>query len=620
MKKAAGQDLLIVLALAAITALAFAPVATYPFIRLDDYGYVVDNTHIHEGPTPEALTWAWTTFEKANWHPLTWWSHMLDYRLYEADAGGHHLTNLILHILNALVLFGVLRKITGARWRSALVAAWFAVHPLHIETVAWISERKDVLSTLFGLLAIGAYAAWTREGGTRRYVTTLLLFAASLASKPMLVTLPLVFLLLDYWPLNRIPDLRDGKVLWNRLREKVPLFVLSVASSAVTVAAQRAGGALSDVENVPLTLRTANAAISYWRYIGKMLWPRELSIFYTYPSLEGGAGWSAGLTAAAVAGLIVATVLVFMARRRWAVIGWLWFLGTLVPVIGLVQVGRQAMADRYTYLPLVGLFIMLAWAGGEVCARFANRRALRAATAVAAALTVAACATGTRRQVGYWQDSITLFEHALTIAPDASSVHNNLGVELVLVRDWDRAEHHFQRARDIAPESPEAYFNLGRLLAGRGRSAKAAENLKRAAEIQPDRAASHFHLGLALRQDGRPEEAVLHLREAVRLDPTWVAALNQAAWLLATSSDAAVRDPATALRLADRAAELTEYRDPNTLDSLAAAFAASGRFDRAVETATVAQRLAAAQGNQRKAAALGRRLEAYRRGKPWVTP
>jgi Flp pilus assembly protein TadD len=452
-------------------------------------------------------------------------------------------------------------------------------------------------------------------------VTTLALFAASLASKPMLVTLPFVLLLLDYWPLNRISDPRDTKVLWQRVREKIPLFVLSVASSVLTVLAQRAAGALSDVDNVPLTLRAANAAISYWRYIGKTLWPRDLSIFYTYPSLEGSAAWSAGQIVAAVAGLVAVTaVFVLLIRGRWAVTGWMWFLGTLVPVIGLVQVGRQGMADRYTYLPLVGLFVILAWGGHELCARLGNRRPLRAVLVAAAVLALALCATATRRQLGYWQDSITLFEHALTIAPNASTVHNNLGIELVLVQEWDRAERHFGRARDIAPESPEAYFNLGRLLAGRGRPAEAVEHLKRAVEIRPDRATSHFHLGLALRQDGRSAEAVRHLHEAARLDPTSVAALNQAAWLLATCADSTVRDPAAALELAEQAVRLTESRDPNTLDSLAAAFAASGRYDRAVETATLAARLATEQGNLRKAETMQRRLEAYRQGRPWLTP
>jgi len=619
MWKPDGQDLLIALALTAITIAVFAPVLDAPFIRLDDYGYVVDNTHIHGGLTPEALVWAWTTFEKANWHPLTWWSHMLDYGVYGDDAGGHHLTNLILHVLNALVLFGVLRKLSGARWRSALVAALFAVHPLHVESVAWVSERKDVLSTLFGLLAIGAYVAWTREGGARRYLTTTLLFAASLASKPMLVTLPFIFLLLDYWPLNRITDLRDTGVLWRRIREKIPFALLSVVSSVLTIAAQRSGGALSDVANLPLAMRTANAAISYWRYIGKALWPQELSIFYTYPSLEGGSGWSMGQSLSAVVGLVAVTVIVVRSRGRWAATGWLWFLGMLIPVIGLVQVGRQAMADRYTYLPLVGLFVVLAWAGAALCERFGQARWLRAVLATVAVLAIVSCAMGARRQVGYWKDSITLFEHALSVAPDATTVHNNLGIELILAREWDRAEHHLERARDGAPESPEAYFNLGRLFVGRGRSEEAVKNLARAVEIEPGRAASQFHLGLALRQAGRSAEAVGPFRAAAQLDPTWVAALNQAAWLLATCSDATVREPGVALELAQRAVQLTQSQDPNTLDSLAAAWAASGQFDRAIETASQAARLATEQGNQRKAETMQRRLQAYRQGQPWIS-
>ncbi len=621
MKKPAGRDLLIVLALAAVTVAAFVPVLDAPFLRLDDYGYVVDNTHIHDGPTPAALAWAWTTFEKANWHPLTWWSHMLDYRLFGDDASGHHRTNLILHVLNAAILFGVLRSLTGSRWRSAWVAALFAVHPLHVETVAWISERKDLLSTLFGLLAIGAYTAWTRHGGTRRYALLMILFGASLASKPMLVTLPFVLLLLDYWPLNRLPDLRDRSVVWQRLREKLPLLALSAISSVLTVMAQKSAGTISGVEALPLATRIANAAVSYWRYIAKTIWPQELSIFYTYPALEGTPGWSAAQALAAVAGLIVVTAgFVLLAKRRWAMTGWLWFLGMLVPVIGLVQVGWQSMADRYTYLPLTGLFVIVAWAVAAAGAKFANTKSFKIAVAVIALVVVAACALQTRRQAGYWQDSIALFEHALTIAPNATTVHNNLGIELIYKRDWERAEHHFTRARDIAPQSPEAYFNLGRLLLSRGRGAEAIENLKRCADIRPDRADTHFHLGLAYRQGGRASEAIRHFREAVTLEPTSVAALSQAAWLLATTEDATARRPAEAVELAQRAVQLTGRRDPNTLDTLAAAFASAGDFDAAVETATLAAQLAADLGDTRKVETLRRRLEVYRQGRPWITP
>ena len=605
MEPALGRhDLLIALALVAIVVVAFAPVTDDPFIRLDDYGYVVDNTHIHDGPTPQALAWAWTAFEKANWHPLTWWSHMIDYRLYGADAGGHHRTNLFLHILNALVLFAVLRKITAARWRSALVAALFAVHPLHVETVAWISERKDVLSTLFGLLAIGAYAGWTRKAGLWRYATALVLFAASLASKPMLVTLPLLLLLIDYWPLQR--SLAPRLIV-----EKVPFLMLSALSSVLTVAAQRAGGAFSDMTVLPLSMRAANAAISYWRYIARMFWPKDLSIFYTYQS------WTPGQIAAATIGLIAVTWLVFAVKRRWAVTGWLAYLGMLVPVIGLVQVGRQSMADRYTYLPLIGLFILLAWGLEELCA---GRRRVKFAVVALAMIAVAASAVGTRKQVGYWKDSVTLFEHGLQVSPESLTLHNNLGIERSVMRQWDRAEHHFVRAREIEPNSPEAYFNLGRLLVGLGRTSEAIENLERAVEIHPERAASHFHLAIALRSTGRSKDIVRHFREAARLDSTWVAALNQAAWLLATSADASVRDPAEALRLAERASRLTGYGDANTLDSLSAALAASGQFEQAIETVTRAERIATAQGNSRKADTLRRRLESYRNGLPWITP
>jgi Flp pilus assembly protein TadD len=615
------QDLLIALALVAVTVAAFAPVVDDPFIRLDDYGYVVDNSHIHAGPTPQALAWAWTTFEKANWHPLTWWSHMIDYRLYGADAGGHHRTNLILHVLNSLVLFALLRKITATRWRSALVAALFAVHPLHVETVAWIAERKDVLSTLFGLLAIGAYAGWTRKGGVRRYATALLLFAASLASKPMLVTLPLVLLLLDYWPLGRIVGLRRrGGIPLKLVVEKIPFLALSGASSVLTVIAQRSGGALADMSALPLTTRAANAAVSYWRYIGKMIWPRDLSIFYGYPSLEGLETWASWQIVAATSGLIAVTGVILVIKRRWAVTGWFVYLGVLVPVIGLVQVGRQSIADRYTYLPLVGLFILVAWGLGELCTALEGRRVLHNAVVVTALLAVVACAVGTRRQVGFWSDSVTLFEHALEVSPESSTVHNNLGIERALLGQWDRAERHFARARDLAPESPEAYFNLGRLLAGRGRAAEAIENLARAVEIHPGRAASHFYLGVALRQAGRPGDAVRHFREAARLDPTWLAPLNQAAWLLATSADAKVRDAGEALRLAEHASRLTDYADANTLDSLSAAFAASGQFEQAVETATRAMKIATTQGNSRKAETLRRRIEFYRQGRPWISP
>jgi Flp pilus assembly protein TadD len=601
------KNVLLVLGLVVVTAIAFAPVTGHPFVRLDDYGYVVDNARVLEGPTAGNLAWAWTAFEMANWHPLTWWSHMLDARIHGTDAGGHHLTNLVLHALNAVLLFAILFRLTAARWRSVVVAALFAVHPLHVETVAWVAERKDVLSTLFGLLAVGAYAAWVRGAGAWRYALALLLFAASLASKPMLVTLPMILLLLDYGVFKRIPS-----ALRRALVEKIPFLALSGVSVGLTLAAQR--GAMADVAVIPWSLRLGNAAISYWRYIAKMLWPADLSIFYTYPSLGG---WPFVQVACAVIGLVAVSVLVWRSGRRWAVTGWLFYLGTLVPVIGLVQVGRQSMADRYTYVPLIGLFVLAVWGAAALGEKLGDGRPVRAGMAVVGVALVLACTLGTRRQLGYWADSVTLFEHGLEISPDALTLHNNLGIEFAVRKDWDKAERHLVRATQIAPDGPEAYFNLGRVQAGLGRSEDAIASLRRALELYPERAESWFELGILLRRTGRAGDAVAHFREAARLKPGFIAALNQAAWLLATHVDPAVRDPAEALRLAESAARL--QRDAATLDTLAAALAANGRFEEAVRTAEEALGSATATGNSRKAAALLERIESYRQERPHVT-
>ncbi len=619
------KDAVLAAGLAAITAIAFAPVVDYPFIRLDDYGYVADNARVQAGPTLDNLAWAWSAFEMANWHPLTWWSHMVDWSIHGDDAGGHHLTNLILHIVNALLLFAVLRRITDTRWCSVWVAALFAVHPLHVETVAWIAERKDVLSTLFGLLALAAYAGWARKGGLPRYVLVLLCFVASLASKPMLVTLPLVFVLLDYGVFDRIPAPYGGpaarnatlKALGRSLLEKIPLLVLSIASSVLTMNAQR--GALADVEGLPLAMRTGNAAISYGRYLAKTIWPTDLSIFYTYPGLEGGRGWATWQIALAVSGLVLASCAVLLLRRRWAVAAWFVYLGTLVPVIGLVQVGRQAMADRYTYVPLIGVFALVAWGAAELRSKLGGGRASRAVLAVVALGIVAASAAGARYQLGYWRDSITLFEHGLAISPNALTLHNNLGIERTLQQDWARAEEHFRRSLEIEPNGPEANFNLGRLLAGQGRPADAIDYLARSVEFEPGRSTTRFQLAIALRQTGRAAESIPHFREAARLDPGSIAALNQAAWLLATYVEESLRDPAAALGFAERAAALTNHSDAAALDTLAAALAANGRFDEAVQTAERALGIAEKQGNRPKADALRCRIAGYREGRAHIT-
>lgn len=627
-RRAPVLELGLAVVLLAITLATFAPVASYPFIRLDDPGYVVDNPHVRAGLTWAGMRWALTTYAMGNWHPVTWWSHMLDIHLFGLDAGRHHLMSLGLHGLSAVALFAMLRRLTGSRWRSAAVAALFAVHPLRLESVVWIAERKDVLGALFGWLAVLAWVAWTRRHGFGRYALALGLFALSLGAKPMLVTLPFLLLLLDYWPLERLCRRRDDRpsltVLFQGaiglLPEKLPFIGLSLASATITFVAQRAGGAVSDTESLPLLVRVGNAALSYLRYLGKLAWPAELSIFYSYPSPEAWTGWLAGISLLSTAGLPLTVWAAWRFRPRWVVVGWLWFLGTLVPVIGLVQVGRQAMADRYTYVPSVGIYLLVVWGAAHVARRWESRAPARLAIGLAFAGMLVATAAATRHQLGYWRDSVTLFSRGLEVSPAAATLHNNLGIERGLRGEMDAALHHFQRAAELAPNDPEPHFNAGRLLADRGRYAEALAPLERAAALRPDRAEPHFHLGLAWRGLGRPELARGSLRRAVQLRPNWVAALTQTAWLLATGPSAERPEVLEAITLAERAAELTGRQDPFALDTLAAAHAAAGSFEEAIAWAERSlSLLERARAEPTRVQAVRDRLEHYRRGEPFRT-
>jgi Tfp pilus assembly protein PilF len=611
------RNLIIALCLVVITAGVYTGLLGSSFIRLDDDEYVTRNPRVAAGLTGDGFAWAWTSFHAGNWHPLTWLSHMLDGELFGLDPAGHHATNLVLHLLNTLLLFCGLAYMTGSRWPSAFVAALFALHPLHVESVAWVSERKDLLSAFFGLSAIWCYAIWVRRGGAGRYLAIVALLALGLMAKPMLVTLPFVLLLLDYWPLGRIdPRAEDrGATLHRLIVEKLPLLALSAASSIVTVLAQRAGGAVSAVETVPLHLRAANALLSYGRYLGKMLWPDELSIFYPHPLLRGAGDWPVWPTVVSGLLLVVLTVVLLRSGRRYAVVGWLWYLGTLVPVIGLVQVGLQAMADRYTYLPLIGPFVVVAWAGVELHERLRTRGAARLFVPLAALIVVVACAATTHRQVGYWRDSIRLFEHAVRVAPGAATIHNNLGIELAVGGRGDKAIEQFRLALASVPDYPDACYNLGFALAGRGEYDEAIEHYEAALRLRPEHPLTHQQLGLALAHAGRPAEAVERFREAATLRPDWVAPLNSAAWMLATDPDPAVRDPEAALRLALRADELTGHRDPTVLDTLATAHAAAGQYDRARELTERALALGPPPG---AVDAIRARLQLYRQNRPFV--
>lgn len=556
------RTLIISLFLISATLAVFRQVHDHEFTNYDDHIYVTENIHVLKGLTAHGVIWAFTTTHAANWHPLTWLSHMLDCQLYGLKPGGHHLTSVILHLANTLLLFFLLRKMTGALWRSGFAAALFALHPLHVESVAWVAERKDVLSTLFWLLAIWTYIGYVERPKLKRYLLALFAFTLGLMAKPMVVTLPFVLLLLDYWPLGRLqPDqlagtdsaisIRPSKLNSRALRliwEKIPFFLLTAASSVVTFVVQESGGAVRNLDGLPTNVRMANALVSYVRYIGKMLWPQDLAVFYPHP------GHTLPLWQIAGAGLVLffITFAVLRAGQRYPylVVGWLWYLGTLVPVIGFVQIGAQAMADRYTYIPLVGLFIITAWGLGDVTANWDHRRV---AIPMATSLVLFALILCTHRQIQHWRDSITLFKHtlsvttnnciihnnlgvaflergeiikasqqftdALTVDPRSLKAHTNLGLTLVSMGDLDGGIAHYHRALRLQPNISEVHYNLSNALAQQGKVEEAMSHLYRALEIEPNHTKAHNNLGVIFARQGRFKEAIAHFEKALRLKP-----------------------------------------------------------------------------------------------------
>jgi Flp pilus assembly protein TadD len=529
---------LICLALVVAVFAVFWQVHTHDFVNFDDQEYVTDNPHVRAGLTVQGTAWAFTTFDAGNWHPLTWLSHMLDCQLFGLNPAGHHLASVVLHLANTLLLLLILHRMTGALWRSALVAALFAIHPLHVESVAWVAERKDVLSTLFWLLTIWAYLGYVKRPSPGRYLLVLFAFACGLMAKPMVVTLPFVLLLLDYWPLARMdrglphdgedlqPHAARGSgehpvTLLRLLWEKVPLLALSAVSSVVTFIAQRSGGAVEILDVVPVESRLGNALVSYVKYIGKMLWPNHLAIFYPHPG-DSPPWWQ---TAGAALLLTCITLLVVREaqRRPHLITGWLWYVGTLVPVIGMVQVGGQAMADRYTYVPLIGLFVVVAWSLADLAKTW---RYGRLASVVAVGATLSVLTICTWKQVRYWGNSLTLFEHALRVTTNNFVAENNLANALVSQNRLQEAIPHYARAIEIKPTHVEAYNNMGVLLASQGRFREASAYYLRALELKPDSAETHNNLGVALVQLGKVEEATLHYLKATKLKPDYAEAHN----------------------------------------------------------------------------------------------
>jgi len=670
--------------LAAATLFAFAGVLQNGWVFYDDPRYVYENPHVNQGLRPGNALWFLSHAHGENWHPLTSWSHLLDVQLFGLDPAGPHAVNLALHVLNAVLLVLVLYRLTGGWWRSVAVGALFALHPLRVESVAWVSERKDVLSGLLFVLTLEAYRRWVARPGRLRHAALIAAFVLGLMAKPMLVTVPFVLVLLDVWPLGRLRGQAGergagapARPLPGLIAEKWPLFALAAASAVVTFLVQREGGAVASVEAIPLGRRLANALVSCWHYIGKTLWPDRLAPFYP---MTPSPGW---VQAVAAAGLVLVTLVVAgqVRKRPYLAVGWFWYLGMLVPVIGLIQVGAQAHADRYTYLPVIGLAIALTWGVGDLVAR---SRASRIVAATACALALVGLSTATVRQVALWKDTWTLFSHTLAVTHENPVAHQNLGDVLLKRGEVLPAMRHYEEVLRLEPgfadahnklgsalgslgrfdeaiaqfreairlgENAEFRHNLGFAFAKQGRTNDAIREYEAALRLDHDHYLSLVHLGEALGSCGRLPEAEVPLRRALELRPADLEsrrllaitlvrqerveeavdvygeilrrspddldALNNVAWIRATHAEAARRNGAEAVRLAERARDRSPAPEAVLFSTLAAAYAEAGRFPDAVGACERAIELAKSTGDVQQAAAFTRQLARYRKNQPF---
>ena len=558
--------------MAGITWFVFGQTRTYPFVNFDDPEYVYEVPEINHGLTVQGLAWAFTHLPSPNWYPLTNISHMLEAQLYGMRAGGYHLTNVLLHTLSAILLFFVLWKSTSSLWRSAFIAAVFAIHPLRVESVAWITERKDVLSGIFFMLTLSGYLAYARRPTLIRYGIVFILLACGLMSKPMLVTTPFVLLLLDYWPLDRATDFRA----WCRLiAEKIPLLALSAASCAVTVFAQTV--AESSRAPLPLLLRLGNAGVSAMIYIGQMFWPIDLAVFYPrmHDQLDS---WLVMIPAALIIGISLIAILV---RRRhpYVFVGWFWYLVMLTPVLGIVQAGLQGHADRFTYLPQIGLYLLVTWTVAEVTVGWAKQREMLTSLATVVLVALASVAW---IQTRYWRDSESLWSHTIAVTKDNVFAH----------------------------------ASLADLLLRRGRLDEAAFHCKEALKLQPRDANAHNNLGLALLQKGDESQAAAEFIETLQIDPNHMNAAANLAWILATSPDPSTRNGREAVELTARVLQRAGHPNAILLRTLAAAYAESGRYSEAINVAEQAFQLATAQRDSALAEELRRNINLYQMGLP----
>ena len=539
----------------------YGQVSTFNFVGYDDQEYVFENNQVLNGLTIEGAIWAFTKFHSANWHPLTWFSHMLDCELYGLNPAGHHWTNVEFHIANTLLLFIILFKMTGTLWQSVFVAALFALHPLHVESVAWVSERKDVLSTFFGLLSIAAYYRYVKTSSAKYYTLVIALLCLGLMAKPMLVTIPFVMLLLDFWPLKRYQYQHDFpltslKAYREAIRrnhliiiEKIPLFIPVIISCIVTFFAQKSEGAVKAIEVLPMKYRIENAIVSYVDYVLKTIWPHKLAVFYPHPG-NSLSGWQiVGAT------LLIVTAILFALRalkeHPYVAVGLFWYLGTLIPVIGLMQVGDQAMADRYTYIPLVGIFIVIAWGGTDILKRWRYRKIY---LSVFAMIILSALTARTFFQAHHWKNSVTLFENAIKVTENNYKAHNNLatalgpidldgaifhykealrinpkyvvaltnlGIALCDKGNYDEAISYFTEVLKIDPQKTLAHMNLANVFFDQGKSEKAISIYREILKTAPEDADTHYNLACVLAFEGRINKAILHYKETIRINPRY---------------------------------------------------------------------------------------------------
>jgi len=633
------------LVLAVITFAVFGQTLTHGFINYDDSDYVYGNSVVAGGLSLKGLAWVFTHTDCSLYHPLTMLSLMVDYQLHGFNAGGYHFTNVLLHTASVILLFLILRQMTGALWRSAFVAAVFAIHPLRVESVAWVAERKDVLGVFFFMLALGAYVRYVRKSNSlARYLMVVAAFVLALLSKPTVVTLPFVLLLLDYWPLRRLepPRKLSGLIL-----VLIPLLALGAGACAVTcLSAERHIVARA---NISMSSRIGTAVVSTAVYLRQMVWPEGLAVFYPQPE-KGYSVWTVALSFLLLAS-ITGGVLAFWRNRAWLLTGWLWYLGMLTPMMGIVQVGAFAHADRMTYLPQIGVYVALTWLVAEWGAKWhLDRMAIGAfMTAMLGALIICAC-----NQAAYWKDSETLWDHALDCTTGNYIAHNNLGNALDQEGSFDEAMVHYQEAVQIKPDYADAHFNLGTALRRKGELDEAIAQYKEALRINPDHAAAHLNLGDALEQKGGLDEAIsqyqqalqiypdyakahnnlgnaflqkgnfteaiAHYQAALKIEPYDSGAQNNLAWLLATCPDASLRNGNRAVELAEQASAKIGGENPIFLHTLAAAYAEAGRFSDAVETAQRASELAGVQPMTNLAAQLQSEMKLYQAGRPFHTP